>query len=207
MSNKKSNTKELLNPSIAIGKRKEESGMLALSLQDVFSDSANLAGRQKKTLPLFETEQGKEAQLQKKEGQNPRTTSKGGRKKLQANQKRTIKLQIHVNAREYEILTEQHQISGLRYLSDYLRILILDEKKSRIIINKKKLIKQLDGIGAKISKIGNNINQIAKYANIQNKSGKVDQNTMIRFEKLMQDYLKEQRMLINAYRALVRNKE
>jgi hypothetical protein len=85
--------------------------------------------------------------------------------------------------------------------------LILDEKKSRIIINKKELIKQLDGIGVKINKIGNNIKQIAKYANIQNKSGKVDQNTMIRFEKLMQDYLKEQRMLINAYRALVRNKE
>ena len=69
------------------------------------------------------------------------------------------------------------------------------------------LIKQLDRLGVQIGRIGNNINQVAKYANIQNKSGKVDQNTMIRFEKLMQGYLKEQRNLINAYRALVRNKE
>ena len=54
-----------LNSKIAKGKRKEESGRWALSLQDVFSDSANLVGRQKKTMPLFETERGKEAQLER----------------------------------------------------------------------------------------------------------------------------------------------
>jgi hypothetical protein len=99
-----------------------------LSLQDVFSDSANLEGMHQKTLPLFETEQGKEAQLEEKWNLKSKKNGRGGRKKLQVNQKKTIKLQIHVNAQEYEILTEQHQISGLRYLSDYLRILILDEK-------------------------------------------------------------------------------
>jgi hypothetical protein len=49
MSNKKSNVKELLNPSIAIGKGKVDSGMLALSLQDVFSDSGNASGGSQKT--------------------------------------------------------------------------------------------------------------------------------------------------------------
>jgi hypothetical protein len=84
--------------------------------------------------------------------------------------------------------------------------LILDRGKARSITNKKELIKQLDVIGTQISKIGYNINQIAKYANIQIKSGKIDQRTMGRFNNLMEDYLKEERHLINAYRALARNK-
>jgi hypothetical protein len=49
MSNKKSNVKELLNPSIAEGKRKEDSEGLALSLQDVFSESQNASGSSLKT--------------------------------------------------------------------------------------------------------------------------------------------------------------
>jgi len=97
--------------------------------------------------------------------------------------------------------------SGKRYLSDFLRILILDEQKSRSIVNKKDLIKQLDKIGVQIGKIGNNINQIAKYANIQHKSGKIDQGTLNRFNDQMEQYLKEQQNLVKAYRALARNKE
>lgn len=68
------------------------------------------------------------------------------------------------------------------------------------------MIKQLDAIGAQISKIGSNINQIAKYANIQIKSNKVDQRTLERFNKQMEAYLQEENNLINAYRALARNK-
>ena len=45
------------------GKRKGESYGPALSLQDVFSDSANLEGMQQKTSAQSETGQGKEAQL------------------------------------------------------------------------------------------------------------------------------------------------
>ena len=87
-----------------------------------------------------------------------------------------------------------------------MRILILDKRKSGFITNKKELIKQLDAIGTQISKIGNNINQIAKYANIQIKTNKVDQRTLERFNKHMEAYLQEKRNLINAYRTLARNK-
>ena len=48
-SNKKTEPSDQSNMVNAIGKRKEESVELALSLQDVFSDSVNLAGRQQKT--------------------------------------------------------------------------------------------------------------------------------------------------------------
>jgi hypothetical protein len=49
-SNKKTEPSDQSNMVIAIGKRKGESYGPAMSLQDVFSDSANLAGRQQKTL-------------------------------------------------------------------------------------------------------------------------------------------------------------
>jgi len=107
---------------------------------------------------------------------------------------------------EYEKLNDQFRATGIRYLSDYLRLLILGRGKATSITNKQELIKQLDKIGIQISRIGNNINQIAKYANIQLKSGKIDQRTLERFNNLMEDYLKEERKLINAYRALSRNK-
>ena len=58
-SNMKTEPSDQSNMEIAIGKRKGESYGPALSLQDVFSDSANLAGRQQKTSCLSETEQGK----------------------------------------------------------------------------------------------------------------------------------------------------
>lgn len=47
-SNKKTEPSDQSNMVIAIGKRKGESYGPALSLQDVFSDSANLAGMQQK---------------------------------------------------------------------------------------------------------------------------------------------------------------
>ena len=196
-----------LNTKVAEGKRKGESYGPALSLQDVFSDSGNLEGMQQKTSRPFEIEQGKEAQLQKKGYTKTQRFPKGGRKKLPSNQRRTIKLQVHVTNYEFDRLKSLFQDSGERYLSDYLRILIFDERKSMSMINKKDLIKQVDRIGVEIGRVGNNINQIAKYANIQMKAGKIDQRTLNNFNDQMADYLKSQQNLAKAYRALVRNKE
>jgi len=58
-SNKQTTPSSQLNQMIAKGKRKEESCELALSLQDVFSESANAFGIQQKTSRQSETGQGK----------------------------------------------------------------------------------------------------------------------------------------------------
>ena len=67
------------------------------------------------------------------------------------------------------------------------------------------LIKHLDNLGLAINRIGNNINQLAKYANIQIKSGKVNTSVIIDFIKVMDKYVQKRRELAKAYRALVRN--
>jgi hypothetical protein len=196
------NTSSPSSIKIAEGKRKGESYGEALSLQDVFSDSGSATGSSQKTSSPSDTERRKGAQLEKKVKRKQR----GGRTKLEQNEKRLIKLQAHVTAMEYEKLNDQFRATGMRYFSEYLRLLILDRGKARSITNKQELIKQLDKIGIQINRLGNNINQIAKYVNIQLKSGKIDQRTIERFNNLMEDYLKEERNLINAYRALARNK-
>jgi hypothetical protein len=205
-SKQQENTSSQLIRKIAEGKRKGESYGPALSLQDVFSDSANLEGMQQKTSCQSEIGQEKGAQLEKHGERKPNKISKGGRRQLHQDQKRRIKLQMHVTKMEYEKLKDQFRSTGIRYLSDYLRLLILDKRRAGQITNKKELIRQLDGLGTQISKTGNNINQIAKYANIQVKSDKVDRNTLINFNQEMAQYLTLQQELTKAYRALIRSK-
>jgi hypothetical protein len=57
-SNQTENTSSQSGKSIAEGKRKEESEGLALSLQDVFSESLNASNSSQKTSCLFGYEQG-----------------------------------------------------------------------------------------------------------------------------------------------------
>ena len=143
-STKKTEPLDQSNRIIAKGKRKGESYGQALSLQDVFSDSANSRGIQQKTSRPPKMNGRKGAQLQKMGDEKTKRNTKGGRKKLHPNQRRTIKLQVHVTNQEFDRTERQFHLSRERYLSDYLRISILDERKSRTIINKKDLIKQLD---------------------------------------------------------------
>jgi len=205
-STKKTEPLDQSNMVIAIGKRKGESYGPALSLQDVFSDSANLAGREQKTSRLSEIGQGKlvATPINKMKNQ-PRNARTGGRKKLPTIELKTKKLQMHVTEIEYKKIQILYHASGNKTVSDFMRALVLDDTKSNSIINNVELIKHLDVIGIEIGRIGNNINQFAKYANIQIKSGKVNTSVIIDFIEVMDRYMQERRELSKAYRALVRN--
>jgi hypothetical protein len=204
-STKQTTPSSQLNSKIAKGKRKWEGYGRAKSLQDVFSDSANLAGRQQKTSCRPKPNGGKLAQLEGKEKKKYNKKNIGARKKLPSNQLKSKKLQMHVTALEYTNIQALYKASGKKTLSDFMRTMVLDENKSNSIINNIELIKHLDKIGKEVSRIGTNINQLARYANIQILSGKVDPRTMIKFNDQMDNYLQEKRELTKAYRAMVRN--
>ena len=112
---------------------------------------------------------------------------------------------MHVTELEYTKIQTLYHASGQKTVSDFMRALVLDDQKSYSIINNVELIKHLDPIGTEIGRIGNNINQLAKYANIQVLSGKVDPRTMTKFTDQMDSFLQERRELAKANRALVRN--
>lgn len=130
--------------------------------------------------------------------------NKGGRKKLNRAERRSIKLQLHVTEEEFSRFENQFKVSGKRFLSDFLRTLILDEKHMQRFTDQVELIKKLDILGTNLGKIGNNINQLAKYANIQLKTGKMDPMTLDRYNLLMEQFLKEHRKLSKAYRTFAR---
>ena len=124
---------------------------------------------------------------------------------MPGDQLKTKKLQMHVTEQEFMKIQGLYQHSGKKSLSDFMRVLVLDEKKNNSIRNNVELIRQLDNIGSELARIGNNINQLAKYANIQILSGKMDRRTMDKFTRQMERYLKERSELAKAYRAMVRN--
>jgi hypothetical protein len=205
--NPRTTTPQTANHMTAEGKTKAPTDMPALSLQDVFPESVSTTASHQETNSLFEIEQEKGAQLQKGKDQKKPKSRTAGRKKLDASERRAVKLQLHVTQDEYDQLKVFWQASGQKFISDYLRRMVLDQGKAKNLINKSALIKQLDKTGTILSKIGSNINQLARYANIQMKTGKIDQRTLSRFNQYMEHYLEEQRNLVRAYRALTRNKE
>ena len=113
------------NRIIARGKRKGESFGQALSLQDVFSDSANLAGMQQKTSRLSENGQGKLVATPIKKMKNqPKNARAGGREKLPAIELKTKKIQMHVTALEYTKIQILYHASGQKTVSDFMRALV-----------------------------------------------------------------------------------
>lgn len=104
--------------------------------------------------------------------------------KLDAKSPRTIELTLRVNAYEHELI-KQRQTE--KTMSKWLRNLALDSKPSALSKADPDLIRH-------IGRIGSNLNQIAKYANINERLDKQTLNeiTAIRKElhKLIESNLK-----------------
>ena len=123
-SNKKTAPSNLSNMVIAKGKRKDKNYARVLSLKDVFSDSANQAGRQQKTSRLSADEAGqseagqaKRAQLEGKDEKKVKKANVGGRKKLPIIQLKSKKLQMHVTEQEYSNFQVLLKASGKKTIS------------------------------------------------------------------------------------------
>jgi len=69
----------------------------------------------------------------------------------------------------------------------------------------KVLLAKLDAVGTAISRIGNNVNQIAKMAHLAEKEGKIPVSVLQNFDDVMANYNKIAKELSKAYRSLLRN--
>ena len=187
------------------GKRKEEGQAPAVSLQDVFSDPENAHGIQEKTLASLKPDMEKLTQLKRKRNKMSKKYSSAGRKKLPVGKLKIKKLQMYVTIEENNKCLSLVQASGRRTIAEFLRDIILHKEIANKLTNKMALLRHLDHVGRELGKIGNNINQLARYANIQIKSGKTDTKTIIHFIGVMDKYMQTRRELTKAYRSLVRN--
>lgn len=59
----------------------------------------------------------------------------------------------------------------------------------KILVNGRELLERLDALGAEMGRCGNNINQLARHANVLNNRGLLSESVTIEFNKLLLKYL------------------
>ena len=112
------------------------------------------------------------------------------------------RLQFYVNQQEFEAIETEYEASGYNSLSAYLRKKIAGN--GIIIPYPKELLSTLDKMGIQQSRIGNNINQIAKKVHLFNKEGSFPKDIINQFNKVMGAYLEAINELSKVYRGLIR---
>ncbi len=87
--------------------------------------------------------------------------------------------------------------------ADIVRIRVL-KNSTKMLVNAKELIKRLDRTGAELGRAGNNINQLARHANVLNKRGMLAPEVITNFNRLFAEHIKVQRELEKQFRQLIR---
>ncbi|WP_183573812.1 plasmid mobilization protein [Mucilaginibacter sp. X5P1] len=125
----------------------------------------------------------------------------GGRPRLTEG-KRTKKIDVRFTEDEFKIILELEANLGMNR-TDLIRLRILSDAQN-IVINARELIGLVDSIGTEMAHCANNINQLAKHANILKKMGKTDPAVTERFSSLLTAYLQCQQSLEIAFRQIIR---
>ena len=124
-----------------------------------------------------------------------------GRPKLKEG-KRSKKIDARFTEEEYQQIIELEQALGLSK-TELVRMRILNNA-GQTVVNSHELLQHIDGIGAELGRAGNNINQLAKHANILKLQGLLNPSVLIRFNDLLGDYIIIQQKLDTALRKVVR---
>lgn len=121
---------------------------------------------------------------------------------MKTGEKRTKKIDARFTEEEYKLVLEMERTLGIRK-TDLVRNGLLKNSHS-VIINAKELIGQLEKAGAEIGRSGNNINQLARYANMLNKKDILSPVVVERFNILLGQYLDNQKDLEVVLRKIIR---
>lgn len=94
-------------------------------------------------------------------------------------------IRVRCTDSDYQKLIKKSKNFGS--LSACLRMMIFDSRKN--IIDPKSLLNIINVLSPEISRVGNNINQIAKYMNSAMKSGVVDIEIIARSEEPIKEFV------------------
>ena len=86
---------------------------------------------------------------------------------------------------------------------DLIRTRVL-YNSSKVLVNARELLKQLDAIGAEIGRAGNNINQLARHANVLNNQGLLTESVSREFNELFRSYIANQQEMEKTIREIIR---
>lgn len=116
--------------------------------------------------------------------------------------KRIKKIDVRFTQEEYDDVLELEKTLGLNK-TDLVRARVLNDV-TLMVVNARELIALLDKTGAEMGRCGNNINQLAKYANTLSKNGKLSPVVMERFNYLFEQYIELQKMMDVSLRKVIR---
>jgi hypothetical protein len=116
---------------------------------------------------------------------------------------RVKKIDARFTPDEYKIIEGLAAGLGLSK-TDLVRRRLL-ENGPQIIVDAKAMLTELNRIGSELGRSGNNINQLARHANILKKKNSLPPGVIERFNTLFAGYLEQLRMLEVALRKILRN--
>jgi len=116
--------------------------------------------------------------------------------------KRTKKIGARFTEDEHQQVLALEKQLGLSE-TDLVRMRLLADT-SRLIVNAKDLIGEIDRLGAELGRVGNNINQLARHANTLKLAGTLQPAVIIRFNELFEQYLVIQQSIEVALRKIIR---
>ena len=116
--------------------------------------------------------------------------------------KRSKKIDARFTEEEYREIEKVEAALGLKK-SDLVRLRLLDQS-ARMVVNAQDLIRSLDEVGTELGRAGNNINQLARYANTLQKKGVLSPVVVTRLAELLEKYNRNQVALESAMRRIIK---
>jgi hypothetical protein len=116
--------------------------------------------------------------------------------------KRIKKIDARFTEEEYKQILEMEKALGIRKTDLVRNRLLLNSIE--VVINAKEMIRVLDSIGTELGRCGNNINQLAKYANILTKKQVLSSSVVERFNWLFEQYTGHQKIVDSTLRKIIR---
>jgi len=116
--------------------------------------------------------------------------------------KRIKKIDVRFTQEEFDFVIAMEKASGMKK-ADLIRKKLLLEGE-RMLVDSKAVLNGMDEIGVELAKAGNNVNQLARYANILNKDGLLSAVVVDRLLLELQKYNKIKMDLERLMRKLIR---
>jgi hypothetical protein len=127
--------------------------------------------------------------------------NKGGRPPLEEG-KRSFKIDVRFTEAEYKQVEQLAGALGLNKTA-FVRRRVLAET-GQLLLNTRELLNALDRTGLELSRTGNNVNQLARYANRLQKHGVLSPVVAHHVADLLQSHNRQQHELQMLFRKLLR---
>ena len=120
--------------------------------------------------------------------------------KKSSNRTRVIKARL--TEEEFDRLVNMERHLNLNR-TEIIRSRVL-HNSTAVLVNADDLLKLLNMQGTEMGRAGNNINQLARHANVLNKQGLLNESVIRDFNELFGSYIKSQREMEKVFRQLIR---